>query len=128
MSEEEFGVEGDFVHFSNRIVVSFVRDGGFDDEFTHVKVIIVVGKEQAFINDLLMIGGVVEWGAEGDLEGAGQAGEHQVFDLVNGLVKHGLGFPVVADHDGEVRMKTVLGEPAEAFFSELVLVAFVEES
>ena len=51
-----------------------------------------------------------------------------MFDLVDGLVKHFLGFPIVADHDGEMGVETVLGEPAEAFFSKLVLVAFVEPS
>lgn len=119
-------MEGYRVHLAHGLVVTVVRDGGAHDELAHVEVVVVLGQEHTVLDALLVVGRVVQRGAQRDLQRAGQAADHHALNLGDGVIQLLLGLPVVADHDGQVRMHAVLGHPLQAVLHVLQLVALVK--
>ena len=104
LSEDKFGVNGDSVHFSNGLVVLVMRDWCLDNHFTHVVIVVIISEHHTLVDAFLVVWGVVEWSTNGYLQGSGQTSEHQTANRLDSEIKLFLSLPVVANHDGEVRV------------------------
>ena len=120
-------VERHRVHLAHGLVVTIVRNGGAHDELTHVEVVVVFCQQHAVLDALLVVWCEVQGGAQRDLQGAGQAANHHSLDLRDCVVQLLLGLPIIADHDGQVRVHAVPGHPLQAVFHVLQLVALVQK-
>lgn len=126
LSGDKPRTEADGIHLTHRLVVLIMGKWCAHNEFAHVVVVVVVGEQDTLVDALLMVGSEVKWSAESDLECAGQSSVHEVLHCLHGEIELLSGLPVVAHHDCQMRMKSVLGHPCEALLHVLHLVALVQ--
>ena len=69
-------VKSNSIHLPYRRIICVMRKRGFNDQFAHVEVVIILSQQDFVVNALLMVGSEIQWGTKGDLKRAGQPFEH----------------------------------------------------